>query len=55
MIYTQNPNLNWITVLAKLDQVEFMLYDPMGLKILVLSWKYAHKVRRVENKYKNKG
>ncbi|KAL7319889.1 CCR4-NOT core subunit cdc39 [Mucor circinelloides] len=39
----KNPNLNWITVLAKLDQVEFMLYDPMGLKILVLSWKYAHK------------
>ncbi|KAG1095710.1 hypothetical protein G6F42_018503 [Rhizopus arrhizus] len=28
---------------ASPHQVEFMLYDPMGLKILVLSWKYAHK------------
>ncbi|CEP18731.1 hypothetical protein [Parasitella parasitica] len=43
----KNPTLNWITVLAKLDQVEFMVYDPMGLKILVLSWNYAHKASDV--------
>ncbi|RCH87955.1 hypothetical protein CU098_004083, partial [Rhizopus stolonifer] len=40
---TKNPQLNWLTVLAKLDQAEFMLYDPTGLKILVSSWQYVHK------------
>lgn len=32
-------------MLAKLDQAEFMLYDPTGLKILVLSWRYIQKVK----------
>lgn len=40
----KNNALNWITVLAKLDQTDFMLYDPVGLKILVLSWKCCRKV-----------
>ncbi|KAI8986417.1 hypothetical protein BDB01DRAFT_608995 [Pilobolus umbonatus] len=45
-ILQKNPKLNWVTILSKLDQAEFMLYDPTGLKILVLFWKCAHQVNK---------
>ncbi|KAG1318129.1 hypothetical protein G6F62_012515 [Rhizopus arrhizus] len=38
-VLKKNSNLNWDTVLAKLDQAEFMVFDPIGFKLLVLSWK----------------
>ncbi|OBZ85129.1 CCR4-NOT transcription complex subunit 1, partial [Choanephora cucurbitarum] len=41
--YLKNPRLNWFTVLSKLDQAEFMLYDPVGLQLLIQSWQFVHK------------
>ncbi|CAO3664985.1 unnamed protein product [Rhizopus stolonifer] len=42
-VLKKNPSLNWGIVLAKLDQADFMVFDPVGLRLLVLSWKYYKK------------
>jgi hypothetical protein len=46
-VLKKNSNLNWDTVLAKLDQAEFMVFDPIGFKLLVLSWKCYKKVNNI--------
>ncbi|KAG0175598.1 hypothetical protein DFQ28_005990 [Apophysomyces sp. BC1034] len=41
----RSPDINWIVVFMKLDHAEFITYDPVGLKILVDTWKCSQKDR----------